>query len=342
MTTLKDISNKTGFSVTQVSRALNGYADVAEKTRLRVEAAAKELNYLPNLSARRLVTGQSNNIGFVKRHHDKLARDVTFMENFVELSRACSKRKLQLSFHLVEDDHNILDVYSSLYSSGAIGGFFVSEPRRNDERIRHLMAHDIPFVVHGKDPDQAGYAYVDIDNFAVGYELTQHLILRGHRQIALINGETERDYAFSRLQGYKKALEEYEIPYDPDLVYQGIMTKDFGHETTLRLMRFTKDKPTGIVCASLLVVSGVYKAIASLGYSVPKDVSVVGHDDALSRFDKLDFNPPVTVTRSPIVDAYQPLAEYLALQLKGEAIDNCQKIMPLEFVERQSVNFHDP
>lgn len=339
MAKLKDISEITGISVAQVSRALNGHSDVSEETRERVLHAAKSLNYSPNLSARRLVTGRSNNIGFVKREHDQLAQDVTFLDNFIGLTRAFSEKDLHLSFHLVEQDKDILDVYSSLYYSGVIGGFVLTEPRRHDERITHLLAENIPFVVHGKDPDQSGYSYVDVDNFGIGYELTQYLILQGHKKIALINGVSTRDFSYSRLQGYKQALIDYNIDFDESLTIDGHMNEAFGNASALRLMRFSQTPPSAVICGNMLLAHGVYQAMNSLQMEIPRDVSIVAHDDDYAQFQGLEFQPLTTITRSAVSEAYQPLADFMARKILQNDDDIFEKIIPFEFLTRGSVRF---
>ena len=149
MTTLRDISRHLGLSVTQVSRALNGYSDVNAETKIRRRKAAKELNYIPNMSARRLVSGRSGVVGFIERSYPGVTRDLSLFETVTGLSAAFSERGIQFVLHLtapeiLADHADIIPVFDRLSRGGLLDGFVITNPRSRDIRIRHLQRAGIP------------------------------------------------------------------------------------------------------------------------------------------------------------------------------------------------------
>ena len=188
MATLKDVAKRAGLSVTQVSRALNNHSDVNSRTRERVHAIARSLNYQPNLSARKLVSGRSGMVGLVVSQSPDLASDGLFIEVITGLSTYFSARSMQLVVHIAPSGTDIISVYRQLIGNGALDGFVLIHPDEEDERARFLTEANIPFVVHGRIGQNPTHPYFDIDNEGIFYDLTQYLLGLGHRKIALLNG----------------------------------------------------------------------------------------------------------------------------------------------------------
>lgn len=336
MATLRDISKHLGISVTQVSRALNGHDDVSQETRDRVLAAAEELSYTPNLTARKLVTGRSGMVGLVRRHYDTMTRDLMFLEVATGLSLEFTRLDMQFMLHVTSVQDDILTVYERLINSGSLDGFVITEPRVNDERIDYLEKNNIPFVVHGRSMLNPSYAFFDIDNLDVGYKLTKHLIDLGHKNILLLNGIEGRGYSNDRLHGYQMALEEAGISYDPDLVRHDRMTENYGLKSVIEIMNIADTKPTAVVCGHVFVAAGVYEAAKALGLKIPSDLSVVAHDDRIYGQPSEEFFPPLSVSLAPIRDSWPSLALFLKNRIEGAPLEETQEIEPIELVLRGS------
>lgn len=336
MATLKDIAAMLGLSVTQVSRALNDHSDVNEATRQRVKEAAKSLHYQPNISARKLVSGRSGMVGLVVSHEAQRDDDGLFMEVVSGLSGQFSGRGMQFVLHIAQGDEPVVNVYQRLIGSGALDGFVLTEPLDDDPRIAFLTAQGVPFVVHGRGIPGATYPYFDIDNHGLSQASTVHLLAHGHRRIALINGIAGRAYATARIAGYEAALRDAGVAPQPDLLCQGRMDEAQGLISTLRL--FDGDAPpTAIVCGNILIAKGVYRALEALGLRIPEDVSVIAHDDHLPTLRGSAFYPALTVTTSPLRDSWLPLADFLAGAIAGQPLADLQRILPVDFIVRQSV-----
>jgi LacI family transcriptional regulator len=336
MTTLKDLSKVLGLSVTQVSRALNGHSDVNEATRLRVMDAAKSLNYHPNISARKLATGRSGIVGLViPAMHDR-AGDHLFVQQIRGLSERFSQNNVRFILHMADPEEDLIDAYRRLIDSASLDGFVLTDARDFDPRITFLKMRGVPFVLHGRSKDTVDHPFYDIDNFAVGYQLTQHLLTGGHRRIAVLNGKEGRSYCTQRQRGYVQALSESGIDYDPSLHRNGHMEHGFGLVETVLLMKM-RVPPTAVIAGNTLIAKGIYDALAALNLSVPKDVSVVAHDDVLPLAATEQFSPPLTVTVSPLHASWSPLADILLGALNGQNIETLQKIGEIGFECRASV-----
>jgi LacI family transcriptional regulator len=337
MTTLKDISRSLGLSVTQVSRALNGHDDVNAETRERVTAAALAMNYHPNISARKLVSGRSGIVGLVVPKHKNLGSDSIFLEVVAGLSSQFSNRGMQFVLHLMEEAEPVIPVYQRLIGKGVIDGFVVVDPLDDDPRIDFLLRAGVHFVVHGHQQNAAAYPYFDVENEKILYELTSYLIQHGHRRIALLNGEDGRTYVNARRRGYVAALAAAGIAVQPGLERTGYMDHAHGLVSTISLFTGGGPRPTAIVCGNVRIAHGVYEALASLRLSVPDDVSVVAHDDHLPNLHASAFFPSLTVTKAPLRDSWKPLADGLAGAIEGRPLAENQQVGLHEFIARNSV-----
>ncbi|KOF22364.1 hypothetical protein AC244_02155 [Ensifer adhaerens] len=337
MATLKDISRKMGLSVTQVSRALNGYSDVNEETRRRVMEVAKSMKYQPNLTARKLVSGRSGMVGFVMTRYPRLSSDGFLLEMVAGLSSQFSSRGMQFVLHIAQEGDEVIDVYQKLIDGGALDGFVIVEPADEDVRIGYLTERDVPFVVHGRTSAAPNYPFFDIDNHGVAYRATAHLVKQGHTHIALINGLEHYSFARDRLAGYRAALSETGLPFQPDLVRHGRMEEALGLVSTVQLLSEGGRRPSAFVCGNVLIAKGVYKAAEALGLSIPRDVSIIAHDDVLPDISLPVFRPELTVTRSALSESWSPLADFLAGAIEGKPLEDLQRVAEVEFVEGDSV-----
>lgn len=336
MATLKDLSRHLGLSVTQISRALNGHSDVNEATREKVMAAARQLRYQPNLSARKLATGRSGTVGLVVPAPSHAANDAMFVQMISGLSANFSKLDVRFLLHIADERDDLVAVHRKLVDSAALDGFVVVDARADDPRVHFLQRREIPFVVHGRTVDKVNYPYFDIDNYAVGHRLTAHLTALGHRRIAFLNGMEGRSYSLARMRGYADALAAVGERFDPALHRTGDMQQSVGLVETIRLMENPAARPTAFIAGNSLLAKGIYDALEALSLSVPGDISVVAHDDLLPAPDTAAMHPPLTVTEAALQDSWEPMARLLVAALDGEAIEKLQLIGDLRFVERRS------
>lgn len=337
MATLKDIARALDLSITQVSRALNDHSDVNEETRLRVKATARAMDYHPNASARKLVSGRSGMVGLVVPQHRNIGQDGIFLEVVAGLSAQFSGRGMQFVLHIMAEHEPALPVYQKLIGKALLDGFVLIDPQDHDPRVAFLKKSGIAFVVHGRPGGTDGYPYFDIENEQLAHDLTTHLLERGHRRIAFLNGIAGRSYVTVREQGYRRALADAGAEPGPGLHLNGEMDEATGLTDTVRLFSGEGTRPTAIICGNVRLARGVYQGLAALGLSVPGDVSVVAHDDELPSLRASAFFPALTVTKAPLRDSWQPLADCLAGAIDGKPLGTLQRLGGYCFIQRNSV-----
>ena len=236
---LKQLSEALGLSQTTVSRALNGYPEVREATRQKVQDAARRMNYAPNPGARGLATGRSMAIGHiipVSTRHEMV--NPIFGDFVAGASQTYSQHGYDMVLTHV-DDGDEEQTYRTLASKGRVDGVIVHGPRNNDPRIPLLNSLRVPFVVHGRSSQaDANYSWVDVNNQRSFQRATEFLVDLGHRRIALINGLEDMDFARRRRDGYLSALNTHSISADPELMCSAEMTEYYGHRETARMLEF--------------------------------------------------------------------------------------------------------
>ncbi len=328
---LKQLSNILGISQTTVSRALNGYPEVSEKTRALVLAAAKKHNYMPNTKAQALATGKSKMIGFVlplSSQHEIL--NPIFGDFLAGAAQTYKQEGYDTNLALT-DNETQAETYRDMHAKGSVDGVIVQAPRENDERVAILKELGLPFVVHGRATGSNDYHYVDVNNTHAFINATNFLLDLGHKRIALINGNEELDFAIRRNHGYTQALKDRDIDIDHSIMFNSEMTEHFGYETTLKLLAL-ENPPTAAVVSSYALAIGVRRALGESGLRIGKDFSVVIHDDDLSYLRNGEAQPVFTATRSSIRHAGQLCAKVLLDVIKNPSQPPQQVILEAQLI----------
>lgn len=333
---LKDIAAALNLSVTTISRALNGYPEVSEVTRRLVQETAERLNYRPNPIAQKLVSGRSGMIGLITRRPASTVVDLSFMEVAMGLSSHLANHDLDLVLRVgLEDDE--VEPYRRMLARRSLDAFILNAPVVDDIRIAYLREKGATFVVHGRDRDDADYPFYDMNNRKASMDAVRLLADLGHRRIALLNGAQGMAFAAERLAGFQMALAERGLTVPPEQIHHGAQEDAYGYVTTLALMsgRFGP-APTAVLCASTRIAEGVLRALTDRGLSVPGDVSVVAHDDAMPELRPVELPVSLTVTRLPFRDACKPLAEMVVGALAGQPAQSLQMTVDAELIVRGS------
>ncbi len=332
MATLKDISAELGLSVATVSRALNGFPEVNKKTRDKVQQAADRLGYRPNRVAQRLVTGRSGMVGLIIKIKPDMSADQTFFEVITALTAGLAARDTELVL-AVDQGTDPVAPYRRMIEKNILDGFILNEPEVNDARVAFLLEQKVPFILHGTDRDDPPYPFYRIDNQKVASDSIDLLARLGHKRIALINARLRHHFAHERLEGFLKAMDRHNL--SSDLVKTENWLADDGYMSALELLAHASP-PTAFVCASTPIAYGVMRAIRDKGLRVPEDVSVVAHDDAMPVPRAVTLDHALTVTRSPLRDACEPLAHMLMDHLNGKSVADLQVTLTADMIVRGS------
>jgi LacI family transcriptional regulator len=334
---LKTLAQELGLSPTTVSRALNGYPEVSEATRIRVNAAAKAANYRPNTQAKRLATGRAMAIGHIIPISDRHEIVNPVFADFIAGAGEVYARAGYDMVLTIVPDADEARAYGELRSKGNVDGVLIHAPRVNDHRITMLESLGLPYVLHGRITGiETSYSWVDVNNVRAFERATNFLLDLGHRRIALINGISDMDFARRRRRGYERALESRAIALDPQLITEGEMTEAQGHDHA-RAMLALPDPPTAFLTASLLSAMGVRRAVEEAGLKMGRDVSIVTHDDELGYLKNGTAQEPIfTATRSSVREAGRRCAAMLIAQIDSGNRQPISELMEAVLVLGQS------
>ncbi|MGA9533348.1 MAG: LacI family DNA-binding transcriptional regulator [Anaerolineales bacterium] len=293
--TIRDVAREANVGLGTVSRVLNNSPQVSDTTRARVLAAAQALGFHPNVSARRLVTGQTHLIAFIERHPPEFVTSDSFWPQVLHgIHDAAVNAGIEVLF---APDYKTRGEGRAghLLRSNQIDGAIISGPRNDDDEVLSLIAEGEPIVIQGSWPDPL-VPSVDVDNHAAAYRATEHLIELGHTRIAIIiHAPLAYTSATQRYAGYQQALKDHGIQQDPDLVAQAQLTVSSGEQAMEAILK-KNAKPTALFATSDTVAFGAMAVSHRRGLEIPRDLAVVGFDDIpLAQYSR----PTLTTVRLP-------------------------------------------
>ncbi|WP_099864012.1 LacI family DNA-binding transcriptional regulator [Pararhizobium haloflavum] len=332
---LKELAKFLNLSQTTVSRALNGYPEVNERTRQRVMQAVQATGYRPNRAAQRLATGKAGSIGVIMPTAPGRDTDLHFAEFLSGLGEVCLSEDMLLVVTPSRPENEEM-TFRKLAAGGTVDAIFLAYIRRNDTRIDLLKSLSLPFVVHGRtleeDPD---FPLLDIDNLGAFRDAARLLLQLGHRRIALLNGPDYLTFAIARRMGLEAALAEAGMATDPALFQHSGMTDENGYRGMMRLLD-SAEPPTAVLCSSILLALGAVRAMNQRGLALGTDISLIAHDDVFPYLKPEHFSTPLTTTRSPIRAAGARIGERLIGAIAGGGEEPLQEVWPVDLIVRAS------
>ena len=324
-----------GLSISTVSRALNGYTDVAEATRQRVAARAAEIGYRANPGARRLKTGKTSAIGVVLPgasseghlvdpiYSDLLGGVAAEIESFGSNILATMLKKPDLQREV--------SLYENLIRGSWVDALLIVRTRQRDPRVELAQKAGIPFVTYGRTTCPAPYTWVDTDNEQAFHLGVARLLDQGHRRIALLNGPAEFNFVRLRQKGYERAFEERGLGAPAGLALHGDLTESSGYQLCRELLR-QRRPPTALICATDAMAIGALAACREAGRKVGHDISLIGYGNAeAGRFT----DPPLTTIEHHVYDNGRHIGLAL-LKLLGGAAPGQFYMEPVTLVPRHS------
>lgn len=311
MATLKEVAALAGVAPMTVSRVINNPDAVKEKTRVRVEAAMQELKYSPNMAAKSLA---SNRCGVV---------DV-FIPDSIDLSNPFVMHFIAGVSKVLSEHYYSFLILRNRKREHPCDGYIVTGLLKNEieDFARYAQERGRPVVLfgHTQIPD---VDCIDVDNIAGAKCAVEHLVCQGHRKIAMINVLEDKDYTVDRLEGYRNALEENGIPFDPNLVLYTPNSVDGGELAAEALIQ--KEKVTAVFCATDTIAIGVASKLKNLGYAIPEDISLIGFDGL---GHQLLANPQITTIQQPVYELGMMLAATVLERLDGKKEKTTYMVAP--------------
>jgi LacI family transcriptional regulator len=332
---LKELAKFLDLSQTTVSRALNGYPEVNERTRQRVLQAVQATGYRPNRAAQRLATGKAGSIGVVMPTAAGRDTDLHFAEFLSGLGEVCVSEDMLLVVtpSRPEDEES---TFRKLAAGGSVDAIFLAYTRDKDTRIDLLKSLNLPFVVHGRTLDGPhDFPLLDIDNHGAFRDATKLLLQLGHKRIALINGPDYLTFAIARRNGWREALAARGLPAPTELAQHCGMTEENGYRGMIRFLD-SDNPPTAVLCSSILLALGAVRAINQRGLKIGSDISLIAHDDVFPYLKPENFSTPLTTTRSSIRAEGARIGERLISAVAGANEEPLQEVWPADLIVRAS------
>ncbi|MGG1631714.1 LacI family DNA-binding transcriptional regulator [Rossellomorea sp. NRS-1567] len=326
MATIKDVAKLSGVAVSTASYALNNSTKVSEETRKKVLDAAKQLNYQKNGLASDLKRTNTNTIALILSdlsgpYYSELIKgvqDVTSTNGYDLI--ACSSIGGAQSTAI------------KFLKEKRVDGVIILAHNITDETILESTREGFPIVVLDRDIKHDYVLQVEVDNVEGGFQATEHLIKKGHRNIAYISGPYNSHDNELRFQGFKQALEKHDIPYRSKWKTSGGFTREGGYKATKMLIA-QQDIPQAIFYANDEMAIGGLQALSEKNIRVPEDISIIGFDDIqLAEY----VSPPLTTMRQPKYEAGALAVHLIFQKLAKEEVDPYYKLTT-ELVERKSV-----
>jgi LacI family repressor for deo operon, udp, cdd, tsx, nupC, and nupG len=338
MSSIQDVATLANVSAATASRALSRPDMVAQPTRERVLHAAQQLGYQPNMLARSLRQRETRTIGVIvtdilNHFHATLAKGVQ--------DAADRHGYTAFLFNTDEDagkERRALDTLRGHLPQGLI----VVPTAHTRENLK--LVPNLPIVELDRVTGNPGVTTVTVDNIGGARAATAHLIGLGHTRIGMIVGKLDISTAVERHAGFRQAIDEAGLTYDPALVLPGEHREEDGRQAALRLLSLPLHlRPTALFVGNNEMTVGAVLAARELGLNIPADLSIVGFDD--SRWAQT-MTPPLTVVSQPAYELGVLACDHLIAQLShiqaghgqsGRARASPARVqLPTELILRQS------
>lgn len=268
--TIHDVANEAGVSVATVSKAVNGRYGIAVDTSRRVMEAVEKLGYASSLVASSMRSRRTGVIGVLVADFEPFSAEI--LKGVSIALRDSELDLLAYSGSRQRDSEGWERRSLSRLSGTLIDGAIMVTP------TVVKASSDIPIVAIDPHTGPANLPTVESDNFGGALLATRHLIQLGHRRVGFVAGRPDLRSSQLREAGYRQGLKEAGIPFRPELVRVGSYQQDTAKERTASLLDGA-DRPTAIFAANDLSAIAVIDLAASLGLTVPGDLSVIGFDD---------------------------------------------------------------
>lgn len=331
MVTIYDVAKKTGFSSTTVSKALNNYSDVSQKTKQEILKAAAEMGYLPNAHAQSLSTKKSWTIGVMFSEANGVGMKHPFFSAVIESFRKHAERE---GYDLIFASRNLRNrdiSYLEHFLYRAVDGIIVVCSDSQDAQVQDLINSELPVVVIDMMQDNCSAVYSD--NIHGGILAVNYLYSLGHTNIAHIAGDTSNYAGMARIQGYQKAMSELNLSIKEGYLINGGLFSILEGKQAMEKLLNLEERPTAVFVAGDHMAIGAFEAIKERGLTIPEDISVIG-------FDNIEMasyvTPKLTTIKQDTEIMGNYAAELLMKQIGQKKKITTSKIVPVELIIRDS------
>lgn len=326
--TIADVAAEAQVSTTTVSRVINDHPDVATQTRKRVLDAIERLDYRPKGSRRHRMRPTVHSIAVIMHAADNeyvgtLLRGILDQldqedgQAIVHLTDVQTEREMGYMRHAIDN---------------GCEGILIVTPCTPSKALLSLICNRIPLVLIDTYPESPNVSYVRATNWQGAREATNYLLSLGHRAIGFVAGRRTDHITEAREHGYRSALIDAGIAYDPRLTRDGDYGRVSGFQAGLALLSLAP-RPTAVFCCSDLMAMGLMEAAYLKGVRIPEELSVVGFDDLPLA---ATLHPALTTVRQPLYEMGRMAAQMVMALTRGEEIVMSQVELPTRLIIRDS------
>lgn len=304
--TIRDIAQACGVSEATVSYVINGKYSLKASTRERVWKVMREMNYHPSAVARSMSSKRLHTIGVFSGAVDP----VYFISNpyagGILQGVVAEAQRWAFNVTLFTAQWESAAVSSSALRDGRTDGILVVAPQIDKDIMSGIASLNMPLVAISAEPME-GVPVIDVDN-EMGLRLaTRHLLDLGHRRIAFLMGDNDLSSFAPRLNGFKRAHQEFGVPHVPEFILESGFWGGHASAQTQELLRHPHP-PTALVAGNDRIAAAAIEGAKEAGLSVPDDFSIVGFDDSDLA---LTTAPNLTTVRQPLVEIGRMAANLL-------------------------------
>ncbi|ACL70727.1 LacI family DNA-binding transcriptional regulator [Halothermothrix orenii] len=331
MATIKDIAKLAGVSVTTVSKVINNYPDISDKTKEKVIKIMEQQNYRPNAIARSLSTSRSRSIGvFFTDHLNSGLRHPFFRDIIYGIEKTFFRKgyDLILFAHQWGDRFSYTEKCKSRHVDGAI---LMGMPR-TDPNLDKLVNSNIPTVFIDLDIVGKNATYVISDNVQGAKQAVNYLYSLGHIKIGMIMGQRITKPAQDRLIGFQEELTNLGLEYNPEWIIEAEFGEEGGYQAMKRIIT-QEIRPSAVFCQGDEMAIGAINAIKEHGYNVPQDFSIVGFDNIeISSY----VSPGLTTIHQDKLTMGKKAASILLEMINNPNKTFSPVVLPTKLIERES------
>jgi LacI family transcriptional regulator len=326
-----DVARESGVSVFTVSAVVNNKSHVGNKLRERVEAAIRKLNYRPNLLARSLAKQKTHTIGMI-------VPDIAnpFFPMVVRGAEdAAQKRGYNLLLCNSDDTQVREESALELLLSKRVDGILLTKAMCEITPSLRQMTQEmkIPIVLVMRTYPKLSKDAIVTDDYEGAYEAVRHLARAGRKRIGLVGGPMRVSNGKARFEGFRAALKDADLAYDPELVVEGDYRIESGYRGGHLLL---SHRPDGVYVANYLMTVGLLKAAEEMGLRCPNDFGLVSFDD----YPWLGiFQPKLTTVELPKYQLGFEAAELLLDRIAGKGGPAVFRKLSPELRVRESCGF---
>lgn len=321
--TIKDIAKEAGVSYSTVSRVLNGVSRTNTDKARRIIQIADEMGYMPNQNAVNLKLAKSHIIGLYFSTISKMTSPFVLHD------------VVSAVYETIDSSYNVIvkgiDMHkeNSLNPASYDGILILSQRTEDEEFVEECIRKKIAVVVFNRIVYQE-IANILTDEAKGVKEAMEYLLEKGHRKIAVIEGNSELDSTRARHRGWKQAFRERGLDIEAVPIVSGNYRFQSGYEAAKQLI---SKSPTAILCFNDEMAYGAAKAIKEAGLNVPEDISLIGFDNIRTNY----ANIPLTTVERDMGMLAKHATELLFEQME-HGNHGYQKIyLDTKFIERGSV-----